>query len=47
VDDREVPAERGQGLAEFALVLALILMVTIVAPLILGGQLTTLLSPGR
>jgi hypothetical protein len=39
--------ERGQGLAEFALVLALIAVVTIAALLILGGQLATIVSPGR
>jgi hypothetical protein len=40
-------AERGQGLAEFALVLALIAVVTIAALLVLGGQLTTILNPGH
>jgi hypothetical protein len=47
VDDPDATEERGQGLAEFDLVMALIVIVTIVAPLILGGQLATILSSGR
>ena len=34
----------GQGLAEYALVLALIAVISIVALLFLGGQVTTILS---
>ncbi len=36
--------EEGQGLAEYALVLALIAIISIVALLFLGGQVTTILS---
>lgn len=36
--------ERGQGLAEYALILALIAIVAIVALLFLGGQISTILS---
>jgi Flp pilus assembly pilin Flp len=38
--DREV----GQGLAEYALILALIAIVAIIALLFLGGQISTILS---
>ena len=36
--------EDGQGLAEYALILALIAIVAIVALLFLGGQISTILS---
>lgn len=36
--------EDGQGLAEYALILALIAIVAIVALLFLGGQIRTILS---
>jgi pilus assembly protein Flp/PilA len=36
--------ETGQGLAEYALILALIAIVAIVALLFLGGQISTILS---
>ena len=36
--------ESGQGLAEYALILALIAIVAIVALLFLGGQISTILS---
>ncbi|HSO29291.1 MAG TPA: Flp family type IVb pilin [Candidatus Sulfomarinibacteraceae bacterium] len=36
--------EDGQGLAEYALILALIAIVAIVALLVLGGQISTILS---
>ena len=36
--------ERGQGLAEYALILALIAIVAIVALLFLGTQISTILS---
>jgi Flp pilus assembly pilin Flp len=35
---------RGQGLAEYALILALIAIVAIIALVFLGGQLKTILS---
>jgi pilus assembly protein Flp/PilA len=38
------PGARGQGLAEYALILALIAIVAIAALLFLGGQLKTILS---
>ena len=38
-----IPA-RGQGLAEYALILALIAIVAILALLFLGGQISTILS---
>jgi pilus assembly protein Flp/PilA len=38
------PSERGQGLAEYALILALIAIVAIVALIFLGGQVSTILS---
>ena len=41
---RTAPAARGQGLAEYALILALIAMVAIIALLFLGGQVSTILS---
>jgi pilus assembly protein Flp/PilA len=37
-------SERGQGLAEYALILALIAIVAIVALIFLGGQVSTILS---
>ena len=36
--------ERGQGLAEYALILALIAIVAIVALIFLGGQVSSILS---
>jgi pilus assembly protein Flp/PilA len=36
--------ETGQGLAEYALVLALIAIIAIVALIFLGGQVSTILS---
>lgn len=36
--------ERGQGLAEYALILALIAIVAILALLFLGSQISTILS---
>ena len=36
--------ESGQGLAEYALILALIAIVAIVALIFLGGQVSTILS---
>ena len=39
--------EEGQGLAEYALILALIAIVAIVALIFLGGQVTKILSHGR
>ena len=36
--------ERGQGLAEYALILALIAIVSIVALIVLGNQVGTILS---
>jgi Flp pilus assembly pilin Flp len=38
-----IPA-RGQGLAEYALLLALIAIVAVIALLFLGGQVSTVLS---
>jgi pilus assembly protein Flp/PilA len=37
-------SERGQGLAEYALILALIAIVAIVALIFLGDQISTILS---
>jgi Flp pilus assembly pilin Flp len=37
-------AGRGQGLAEYALILALIAIIAIVALIFLGGQVSTILS---
>ena len=36
--------EEGQGLAEYALILALIAIVAVVALIFLGGQISTMLS---
>ena len=36
--------EEGQGLAEYALILALIAIVAIIALIFLGGQISTILS---
>jgi pilus assembly protein Flp/PilA len=36
--------EQGQGLAEYALILALIAIVAIIALIFLGGQVSTILS---
>jgi len=41
---RVMYAEDGQGLAEYALILALIAIVAIVALIFLGGQVKTILS---
>ncbi len=38
------PDESGQGLAEYALILALIAIVAIVALIFLGGQISRILS---
>ena len=38
------PDERGQGLAEYALILALIAIVAIVALIFLGGQISEIIS---
>ena len=38
------PDEEGQGLAEYALILALIAIVAIVALIFLGGQVSKILS---
>ena len=37
-------SDEGQGLAEYALILALIAIVAIIALLFLGGQVSTILS---
>jgi pilus assembly protein Flp/PilA len=42
--ERLTAAEDGQGLAEYALILALIAIVAIIALLFLGGQVSTILS---
>jgi pilus assembly protein Flp/PilA len=42
--ERMAEHEDGQGLAEYALILALIAIVAIVALLFLGGSVSTLLS---
>jgi pilus assembly protein Flp/PilA len=40
-----IPArERGQGLAEYALILALIAIIAIIALIFLGGNINTILS---
>ena len=39
-----IRADRGQGLAEYALILALIAIVAIVALIFLGGQISTILN---
>ncbi len=42
---RAQPAlQRGQGLAEYALILALIAVIAIIALLFLGGRINTMLS---
>jgi Flp pilus assembly pilin Flp len=41
---RSVPLTRGQGLAEYALILALIAIVAIIALIFLGGQVSKILS---
>ncbi len=41
---RKASHEKGQGLAEYALILALIAIVAVVALIFLGGQLSTILS---
>jgi Flp pilus assembly pilin Flp len=41
---RIVPGARGQGLAEYALILALIAIVAIIALIFLGGQVSKILS---
>ena len=44
VGDVHDPGERGQGLAEYALILALIAIVAIVALIFLGGQISKIIS---
>ncbi len=41
---RFLPSTRGQGLAEYALILALIAIVAIIALIFLGGQVSKILS---
>jgi Flp pilus assembly pilin Flp len=41
---RDAGAEAGQGLAEYALILALIAIIAIVALIFLGGQVSRILS---
>jgi Flp pilus assembly pilin Flp len=41
---RTMPVPRGQGLAEYALILALIAIVAIIALIFLGGQVSKILS---
>jgi Flp pilus assembly pilin Flp len=41
---RTAPGARGQGLAEYALILALIAIVAIIALIFLGGQVSKILS---
>jgi Flp pilus assembly pilin Flp len=41
---RNVSLARGQGLAEYALILALIAIVAIIALIFLGGQVSKILS---
>ncbi len=41
---RHLAGAEGQGLAEYALILALIAIVAIVALIFLGGQISTILS---
>ena len=41
---RQLDRESGQGLAEYALILALIAIVAIVALIFLGGQVSSILS---
>ena len=44
MNDDDRTAQRGQGLAEYALILALIAIVAIIALIFLGGQVSTILS---
>jgi Flp pilus assembly pilin Flp len=44
LDDDGSTATRGQGLAEYALILALIAIVAIIALIFLGGQISKILS---
>jgi pilus assembly protein Flp/PilA len=41
---RFAATERGQGLAEYALILALIAIIAIIALIFLGGQISEILS---
>ena len=41
---RNIRRDEGQGLAEYALILALIAIVAIIALIFLGGQVSTILS---
>jgi pilus assembly protein Flp/PilA len=41
---RQLSRTEGQGLAEYALILALIAIIAIVALIFLGGQVSTILS---
>ena len=43
-DARDLAAQEGQGLAEYALILALIAIVAIVALIFLGSQVSSILS---
>lgn len=43
-EDRPADAERGQGLAEYALILALIAIIAIAALIFLGGEISEILS---
>jgi pilus assembly protein Flp/PilA len=44
VEEGRQPDQTGQGLAEYALILALIAIVAIVALIFLGGQISHILS---
>ncbi len=44
LDPSDTPDEAGQGLAEYALILALIAIVAIIALLFLGGAISKILS---
>ena len=44
VRDEDRASARGQGLAEYALILALIAIVAIVALIFLGGQISEIIS---
>ena len=44
LSERMSQNDEGQGLAEYALILALIAIVAIVALMFLGGQMSTILS---
>jgi len=42
-----IRSEKGQGLAEYALILALIAILAVVALMFLSGTITTILSTSR